>query len=325
MYHLTCFKRMVITFAALVCLTAPGAAWADDCNGDGIPDDQQLVENFTITHEVNHGNGRATAGLIDTPMALGDVTLELSAWMALEETSEYGDVSVDGTFVGRLFEANGDGGCIGGLGDPPATDSLVIPMALWNSARSANGNTVTVVVDYTQVDSPTCTNPRTRFVLTIPGDGDSDDDGILNVCEFVDCDNNGIHDGVQQDFGRERRHRFLRAGQRAPPMVPDTLPWSEFLGSGILVDVPGTFRRMVVGMTTDTGSTWSRDRPMSTLPKAIQRSRRNRHVRGDLTTVGRREIFTAGRSYLMFRPWFDYTAIPRQAFTGNGVRECARS
>ncbi|MCA9251352.1 MAG: hypothetical protein KDA54_09480 [Phycisphaerales bacterium] len=276
-----------------------------------------MVENFTITHEVNHGNGRATAGLIDTPMALGDVTLELSAWMALEETSEYGDVSVDGTFVGRLFEANGDGGCIGGLGDPPATDSLVIPMALWNSARSANGNTVTVVVDYTQVDSPTCTNPRTRFVLTIPGDGDSDDDGILNVCEFVDCDNNGIHDGVQQDSDGNGVIDFCEPGSGAANGLDITV-----------VGIPGsgttrwTFRGTLGGWYwNDNGYRFDvePDRPMSTSQKPFKGPGGTVMSVGDLTTVGRCEIFTAGRSYLMFRPWFDYTVIPPGAFTGNGV------
>gem|GEM_PF-4781885 len=175
---------------------ATPAALAQDCNGDGIPDSQQLTVPVELrSGPVDHFNTPSFANYTFTqvPAAIGDVTISLLARNNLDDLDEFGNFFINDVLVaGSLWAETGEFCSLG------TWESVVIDEATWNDLRALGNGDMAMRVRYFQ-GGEHCGFVKTRFDADYITSNDCDGDGLLNECETEDCDGNGVFDGCQFD------------------------------------------------------------------------------------------------------------------------------
>ncbi|GEM_PF-842566 len=118
-----------------------------DCDTDGTTDLRQYRYRASSPTLITIGNGEnRTFTLAATPVASGNITLELTAKGDFSLTTEYLEVALNGIVAGRIFEVAGIDCSSGSI--TALRGSLSVPAATWNSARAlgAAGNTVDILL-----------------------------------------------------------------------------------------------------------------------------------------------------------------------------------
>lgn len=151
-----------------------------DCDADNIPDDREFSFSASSPSLGNIGSGSPQSYSVTAPpVAASDVKMIFSAAGDFSSSTEYVNVSINGTPVGTVFQ-NGAGDCPG----TPDSEILVIPAATFNAAVS--GGNANVSLTATGDVSATACDGITYIAFAINYEvnaSDSDDDGILNSCD----------------------------------------------------------------------------------------------------------------------------------------------
>jgi hypothetical protein len=183
----------LIWFVLVAPLGITDAVRGDDCNGNGVPDDQDLVVDQASAElsPIGHGFPQSYT-LSQPPIAGSDVTLTFAAVADFGAAGfEYVDIDINGTWVGRVFDA--------GAHQCPATpdvDVLVVAAADYNAA-AAGGDAVITMTASVDVDAGACTN--SSIIVTVAyGGRDCNVNGIPDECE-PDCNENGVPDDCDID------------------------------------------------------------------------------------------------------------------------------
>jgi len=170
-----------------------------DCQSNGIPDECEVGFVFSSVSEVMSPLDTSqshTFRVIAPPPAGGNVELEFYASADLSRTSEYVEVRINGTEVGRAF--------VFGAADcavPPDTDTLVVPAAVYGAAVG-EGDAVIEMIPSAGLDPGICADTSIAVTLrypTLPIGLNCNDNAEPDDCETLglDFDVNGtvgLHD-----------------------------------------------------------------------------------------------------------------------------------
>ncbi|MHC4947641.1 MAG: S8 family serine peptidase [Planctomycetota bacterium] len=183
-----------------------------DCNGNAVPDECDLLLVFSAGSgplvPIHSGSPQAFT-IPAPPPAAGEVVLSFAARADLASGSEFLDVDLNGTDLGRVFE-------VGTVDCPetPDTDEITVSAATFNDAV-AGGDAVITLTASTPVD-PLC--PAGSFVTVVvaydavaASAEDCDGNAVLDECDLAsgaaeDCNGNAIPDacdiatGASVDF-----------------------------------------------------------------------------------------------------------------------------
>ncbi len=177
-----------------------------DCNGNGVLDACDLKTSYSARSvklwPFGTGQPSPTISLYAPQDAAGTVSMTFTAVGDLNTGSEYVDVFVNATNVGRLYELNG-------LDCVPVTATLNVPAATWNAARGGGPVTLTLVPSpgvnpappgcvgavYIQLDS--------LSHAAVPSSQDANNNGIPDECDVpsgcpgdVNCDGQVTFDDI---------------------------------------------------------------------------------------------------------------------------------
>ncbi|MBX3394382.1 MAG: hypothetical protein KF841_03340 [Phycisphaerae bacterium] len=169
-----------------------------DCNENGMPDACDVRTRHVVTSSAQGPIGAGAPGsflLARLPAAVGSVTLEVTARGDFSAESEYLDVRLNGTWIGRVFEN-------GGLDCPaaPVTASISVTSAAFNASLGAAGGSATILLTASSaVDANLCDPPSSAQIRldyeAESGVTDCNSNGIPDECESAaDCDGNGVRD-----------------------------------------------------------------------------------------------------------------------------------
>ncbi len=212
-------SMFALAFPAMLLAAAP--AWAQDADGDGIPDGSDncpLVANPTQADCDQNGVGDAcqssvtrTSGNmgaigagVTTSGTLAGVTT--SFWPVVVTVRAIGDFnlptefatfSLAGTTISATLFQNGAADC-------PATPNqtvFIIQPKQWNSlvAASAGGNMPVTIVGNSLVSATQCPGAMSEVTATLTVSPDCNGNGTLDYCDIAtgaaqDCNANGIPD-----------------------------------------------------------------------------------------------------------------------------------
>lgn len=169
-----------------------------DCNENGVPDvcDVRIRHVAATSAQSPIGAGSPRSFLLSgLPTAVGTVTIEVTARGDFSATSEYLDVRLNGTWIGRVFET-------GGTDCPavPASANISVTSAAFNASIGAAGGTATLLltassaVDANLCDPPSSVQVRLDYEAE-SGATDCNSNGVPDECESAaDCDGNGVRD-----------------------------------------------------------------------------------------------------------------------------------
>jgi len=174
---------------------------SNDCQSDGIPDECQLATPFV------NGSGTLapmdaahpqTHNIVNAPTALGLVTLTFTASADLASTNEYIDVDINGTPVGRVFEAGGSDCPV-----VPNSEQLLVPASVYNGAVGG-GDAAIHLVAGPEVSPGVCNLAYITVSTTYQAFGDCNNNTVPDECDISDgtssdCQPNGIPDECEPD------------------------------------------------------------------------------------------------------------------------------
>ena len=173
---------------------------ADDCNGNGVPDDIDLAlrgtYNYTSSIMLPFMGGSTTTVALPTPQpALDDVYFVAWASADLDSPDEYVDVYLNAEFVGSMF-GKGYRCCPGGRD----VDVLSIPQSTFNAALS-DGITFSLTPSHTVTD---CEGRVQIRVFYAAGSKDCNGNGVPDECDIregnsADCNGNGVPDECESE------------------------------------------------------------------------------------------------------------------------------
>jgi hypothetical protein len=169
------------------CDLSSGAS--EDCNANGVPDECDLAAPYDAASgqlsPIGFGFQQAYA-LSAPPEAMTDVLLTIRGHGDFNFTTEYVDVSVDGTYAGRVLELDA-------LDCPmvPDVGELTVPAAVFNAA-AADGTVIITLAAPEEVDAFFCDPDPTWVSVAVSYDSvsafaDCDGNGRLDVCDLADC------------------------------------------------------------------------------------------------------------------------------------------
>ncbi len=155
-----------------------------DCNNNGILDACEVLESLTYASGLLSpiGFGEPQAFTISAPPASqADVILTFAAYANLGGAADHVAVDVNGIAAGSVFGTNGS--------DCPETQpdvaSLIVPMALFNSAVGG-GDVVITMTPSAEVDPGECDLPTSIEVqaqVFVSSSADLDQDGVPDECQ----------------------------------------------------------------------------------------------------------------------------------------------
>ncbi len=169
-----------------VCAIAYG--YSDDCNANGLPDECEAAPWYDSASGAMSpiGFGSPQSHVIgQAPEAVTDVTLSFFGSADLSSTSEYIDVRLNGTAIGRIFQS-GATDCA----DPPNEAGIIVPMDVFNQAVSSNGEAVIEMVPSGGVSPGWCggANYIEAVVSYRRLGSDANGNGVPDECEDPTCD-----------------------------------------------------------------------------------------------------------------------------------------
>lgn len=194
----------------------PGGSF-DDCDGNGIPDDCDILLGTYVDCDGNEVPDVCDARFSDLspvlspigfdspqswtfsapPLALGPVSIRVRAVADLAQQNQRIRVRVNNVELGSIFSQ-------GGSHCPPTPDvaELTVPAATFNSIVNG-GDAVVLLLPSSTVDSQACTNPGSwaqielSYFVPTPY-ADCNGDGIPDQCAtYADCNGNGIDDACE--------------------------------------------------------------------------------------------------------------------------------
>lgn len=208
--------------------TAPGGPFYcttgcdADCNDNGRPDACDVQSHVAQLSESKSPMGAGspqTFTFTAPPVPAGDVAIDILARGDLSAATEYLDVKLNNTTIGRVFETGG-ADCT----PAPLTARLTLPRATFESLVT-NG-TATILVTASPAVDPNLCSPVSSVQIrleydaenvaadcngnTVPDEcesaADCDADGSRDLCEIAsgeatDCNNNTIPDDCDLDSG----------------------------------------------------------------------------------------------------------------------------
>jgi hypothetical protein len=223
-----------------------------DCDGDGVPDSCQIATGLTEDCDLDGvpdlcglADFAATSGplldfdglveqqfLIATPPSAGEVSLAFEATGDLASPNEAVDVFINDTFIGRIFDGNGN--------DCPAVAdaaSLTVEGALFDALVAA-GDAVISLIPTAEVDAALC--PGSNISVTVTYQQvtalDCDASGVVDGCEILsgvlaDCDGDGVPDVCEVDTFHDSGPSLgpLEADQPLIHVIPSPPPGSDVL------------------------------------------------------------------------------------------------
>jgi hypothetical protein len=228
-----------------------------DCNVNGLPDDCDVSSIFESVSGEIVGSGvvsgfPATAVVTDPPVAVGAVTISLTARGDLDEPGEFVFVNLNDVFLGSLF------GDANACPDEPDTRALTVPAADFNAAvnsgdatisivpntgmvQCAGGSSVVVGVRYRAADDTLdCNGNGEPDACDIAAGGsiDCNGNGLPDECE-LDCNGNGVPDDC--DIGSKTSpdcngNAIPDECELGTPVVLESGPRTP-LGSGVQQDM----------------------------------------------------------------------------------------
>ncbi|MBI4717751.1 MAG: S8 family serine peptidase [Planctomycetes bacterium] len=174
---------------------------SQDCQADGVPDECQLLGTFTRSSgslsPIDSANPQSYT-LVSPPPASSDVTLAFTAVADLDASTEYIDVDINGTFVGRIFE-------IGASQCPPVPNSagILVPAAVYNAAVGGGNATIRMVAS-AAVTPGICTIPFITASVSYAAGGDCNGNAVPDSCDIAsgsspDCEPDGVPDDCEPD------------------------------------------------------------------------------------------------------------------------------
>ncbi|MCO6436715.1 MAG: hypothetical protein J5J06_06470 [Phycisphaerae bacterium] len=177
-----------------------------DCNGNNRPDECDGL-TFTVSSEAfaPFGGGYPAEFVVPGPPPASDnVIVQIETSADLGETQEYLDVTLNGTNIGRLFQATG-ANC------PPTPRTAQIPLVAtqFNSVLAGENSLVLRAVANSLVSTTECPSSYLRFYVTIPTTGDCNGNGYYDDCDVAegrssDCNANRILDECEIARGAEQ-------------------------------------------------------------------------------------------------------------------------
>ncbi len=157
----------------------------EDCDDNGVPDDQELVKLFTASTPnlmPFHADSPQVYEFVNVPAAVGDVTITIKSSGEFDNYSERYALHVNGTCIGTYL-------AVDGASCQFVITEVVVAPEVFNAAAGAwpvielepSVYVEDNCISYVQVD------------IAYQAEGDCDDDGVLDVCE-PDSDGDGIVD-----------------------------------------------------------------------------------------------------------------------------------
>ncbi|MCZ6836685.1 MAG: hypothetical protein O7G85_12985, partial [Planctomycetota bacterium] len=168
----------------------------EDCNNNGLADECELAGLF-VTDSPRRGpiglGSTVSHTFITPPMALSDVTLDLSSNADLKGTFKYIDVFLNDDFQSRVFNGSNSEGCPSNPEiDIPKVDQLVIPMTDYNALVGSGDATFRFEADTFLATA--CFNPSwVQFTMSYTGPPTTPDvnvNGVPDSCDLERGDNN---------------------------------------------------------------------------------------------------------------------------------------
>ncbi len=172
---------------------------SEDCDGDEFPDECEVLGLYLRESPALGPIGAGTPQsftLADPPQAGGDVVLTFEVVGDFGALAEWLDVSINSTYVGRVFGAGGS--------DCPAQpnqEALTVAAELYNTALGG-GDAVIHMVASAQVDPDLCaggTYVSVNVQYQAVGPDDCNANGVPDLCDVLagtspDLNGNGIPD-----------------------------------------------------------------------------------------------------------------------------------
>jgi formylglycine-generating enzyme required for sulfatase activity len=211
---------MGVAVAVASCGVAP-SAWAQDADGDGIPDakdncplvanpDQADCDNDGIGNACQSstsrttgnmgafGNGVTASGtLTSVASSPWPVRLTVKAVGDLNLVTEFATLRLAGTVITSTLFQQGASDCPA----QPDTATLVINPKQWNAlvAASPAGTMQVELLGNSLVSATQCSSPFSEVVATFTVVPDCNDNGTLDYCDIAtgtasDCNDNGVPD-----------------------------------------------------------------------------------------------------------------------------------
>ncbi|UCD75008.1 MAG: hypothetical protein JSV91_14620 [Phycisphaerales bacterium] len=153
---------------------------SEDCNNDAVPDECLSTTAYLelSSGELSPiGNGSPQSFIItDLSEVLEDVVLTFTAFADLDLSSEWIDVSINGTDVGRVFE---DDGAV--CPDIPDEAELTVPMALFNSLIAGGQDAVITMTASEYVNANACNE---QSYITVSFGSLAEWNGLINPVEL---------------------------------------------------------------------------------------------------------------------------------------------
>jgi formylglycine-generating enzyme required for sulfatase activity len=208
-------------FAVVAVLWVAPSAWAQDADGDGVPDakdncplvanpDQadcdndgignacQSSESRTTGNMGAFGNGVTASGtLTNVSTSPWPVQLTVRAVGDLNLVTEFATLRLAGTVITSTLFQNGASDCPA----QPDTATLVINPKQWNAlvAASPSGTMQVELLGNSLVSATQCSSPLSEVVATFTVVPDCNDNGVLDYCDIAtgtapDCNDNSVPD-----------------------------------------------------------------------------------------------------------------------------------
>jgi hypothetical protein len=171
-----------------------------DCNQNGVPDSCDLaVTTYTADSGplLPVGYGMPAEFMIPSAFAAGtDVTVSVDAVGDFDATTEYLDVSLNGTNVGRVLDS-------ASTHCSSTVDSLVIPVDIFNDLVQGGDATFGLTAP-SAVSRVECVDPTVVVTVTYDALVDCNTSGTLDYCDIdtggsTDLNLNGIADDCETD------------------------------------------------------------------------------------------------------------------------------
>ena len=223
-------QRSVLSVCALALLAA-APAWAQDADGDGVPDASDncpLVANPTqsdcdqngvgdacqssVTRTTGNmgaiGAGVTTSGtLAGVATSLWPVTITVRAIGDFNLATEYATLQLAGTTITTtLFQT-------GALDCPatPDTAVFIVQPKQWNALVAAiDGGVMSVaILGSADVNGTQCVKAMSEVAVSFTASSDCDGNGIVDYCDIAagtaqDCNANGVPDSCDVGSGTDR-------------------------------------------------------------------------------------------------------------------------
>ncbi len=160
--------------------------FSQDCNGNGIPDECDVIDTiyFDSGQLIPFGGlgNEQSYTIVQPAEAEGDVTLNFAAYTDLDKTTEYVDVDLNGMNLGSFWVNDGHD-----CPEIPDTAEIILTAEDWNLALSVGGGDATINMNPTSgVWANQC--PEDSYVIVevlyfISSGNDVNGNGIPDECE----------------------------------------------------------------------------------------------------------------------------------------------